>query len=191
MPSDKNMHSLYAIYSKYSNIVCNSCISKLCSLFSNKRFMLNEIFLQTLDNTSQSALLQTASTNWPKVWHGFQNLFEIWKLLKFFYDLLRLFPIHTVLPHIFEKKVIMLLSIWFVNVPTIWQGLKGSLIHKYFVKWGRVGLLLVLKVCIKVCISWEGHSLPLRMPLFLFTIKGWFTDPWYLVLTFTQQSTTK
>ena len=33
------------------------------------------------------------------------------------------------------------------------QGLKGSLIHKYFVKWGRVGLLLVLKVCIKVCIS--------------------------------------
>ena len=124
MPSDKNMHSLYAIYSKYSNIVCNSCISKLCSLFSNKRFMLNEIFLQTLDNTSQSALLQTASTNWPKVWHGFQNLFEIWKLLKFFYDLLRLFPIHTVLPHIFEKKVIMLLSIWFVNVPTIWEILK-------------------------------------------------------------------
>ena len=59
-----------------------------------------------------------------------------------------------------------------------YQGLKGSLIHKYFVKWGRVGLLLVLKVCIKVCISWEGHSLPLRMPLFLFTIKGWFTDPW-------------
>ena len=27
------------------------------------------------------------------------------------------------------------------------QGLKGSLIHKYFVKWGRVCLLLVLKVC--------------------------------------------
>ena len=59
-----------------------------------------------------------------------------------------------------------------------YQGLKGSLIHKYFVKGGRVCLLLVLKVCIKVCISWEGHSLPLRMPLFLFTIKGWFTDPW-------------
>ena len=33
------------------------------------------------------------------------------------------------------------------------QGLKGSLIHKYFVKWERVCLLLVLKVCIKVCIS--------------------------------------
>ena len=43
-------------------------------------------------------------------------------------------------------------------------------------------LLLVLKVCI----SWEGHSLPLRMPLFLFTIKGWFTDPWSSVGHFFQ-----
>ena len=56
-------------------------------------------------------------------------------------------------------------------IPGLNQGLKGSLIHKYFVKWERECQLLVLKVCIKVCISWEEHSPSLIMPLFLYTIK--------------------
>ena len=29
------------------------------------------------------------------------------------------------------------------------------------------------------CISWEGHSLPLRMPLFCQYYTSWFTDLWY------------
>ena len=31
----------------------------------------------------------------------------------------------------------------------------------------------------KLVENWEGHSLPLRMPLFLFTTKGWFTGLYY------------
>ena len=54
----------------------------------------------------------------------------------------------------------------------------GRVTYKYFVKLGRVYLLLVSKLLLCNVMLWKGHSRSLIMPLFLYIIKGWFTDPW-------------
>ena len=46
----------------------------------------------------------------------------------------------------------------------------GRLIQEYFVKWGRVCLMLVFLFCVFCVWSWEGHSISLIMPFFLYTI---------------------
>ena len=54
----------------------------------------------------------------------------------------------------------------------------GRVTYKYFVKLGRVYLLLVSKLLLCNVMLWKGHSPSHIIPLLLYTIKGWFTDPW-------------